>query len=86
MKLPNATAEITGHTDNIGKDAYNIKLSERRALAVYKQLAAACGKEASKRIHHAGAGSKNPPYDNTTPEARGFNRTVTITLEYMGAE
>lgn len=30
--LPGATAQIVGHTDNTGKDAYNIKLSERRAL------------------------------------------------------
>jgi outer membrane protein OmpA-like peptidoglycan-associated protein len=85
-KLPNATAEIIGHTDNIGKEAYNIKLSDRRALAVYKQLTAACGKEASKRIHYKGAGSKSAPYDNMIPEGRGFNRTVTITLEYLSTE
>ena len=86
MKLPKATAEITGHTDNIGKEAYNIKLSDRRALAVYKKLAAECGKEASKRIHYKGAGSKAALYDNMIPEGRGFNRTVTITLEYLSAE
>jgi outer membrane protein OmpA-like peptidoglycan-associated protein len=85
-KLPKATAEITGHTDNIGSEAYNMKLSERRSLAVYKQLAAECGKDASKRIHYKGAGSKDAPYDNTTPEARSFNRTVTITLDYTSAE
>jgi outer membrane protein OmpA-like peptidoglycan-associated protein len=85
-KLPKATAEITGHTDNTGKEAYNMKLSDRRALAVYKKLSAECGKDESKRIHYKGAGSKAAPFDNATPEGRGFNRTVTITLDYMSAE
>lgn len=84
--LPGATVKIVGHTDNTGKEAYNAKLSQRRALAVYKMLAAACGPEAKDRISHEGVGPKTPLYDNTTPEARAFNRTVTITLEYMSAE
>lgn len=84
--LPQATAEIVGHTDNIGKAGYNVKLSERRALAVYRQLAAAFGENTGERIRHAGVGSDRPLYDNSTPEARSFNRTVTITLEYLSAE
>lgn len=86
LKLPEATVEIVGHTDNMGKEAYNLKLSERRAKAVGSMLVAACGKEAAKRIRSSGVGPKNPLYDNATPEARAFNRTVTITLEYMSAE
>jgi len=85
-ELPKATAEVVGHTDNIGKEAYNLKLSERRALAVYKQLAAAYGKDAKEHIHYKGVGPKSPLYDNTTPEARSFNRTVTITMDYLSAE
>lgn len=84
--LPQATVEVVGHTDNIGKEAYNIKLSERRALAVYEMLAAAYGDAAGERIRHEGVGPNNPLYDNTTPETRAFNRTVTITLEYLAAE
>ena len=84
--LPQATVEIVGHTDNIGKEAYNIKLSERRALAVYKLLAAAYGETAGDRIRHSGVGPNTPLYDNQSPEARSFNRTVTITLEYLSAE
>jgi outer membrane protein OmpA-like peptidoglycan-associated protein len=84
--LPKATVEIVGHTDNIGKEAYNLKLSERRALAVYKQLAAAYGEAPGDRIRHSGVGPNNPLFDNLTPEARSFNRTVTITLEYLSAE
>jgi len=84
--LPQANVEIVGHTDNIGKEAYNIKLSERRALAVYKQLTAAYGEGAADRIRHSGVGPNSPLYENVSPEARSFNRTVTITLEYLSAE
>jgi len=84
--LPQAMVDIVGHTDNIGKEAYNIKLSERRALAVYNQLLAAYGEAAGSRIRHAGVGPNSPLYENVSPETRSFNRTVTITLEYMSAE
>lgn len=81
--LPQATVDIVGHTDNIGKDDYNMKLSERRAVAVYKLLTAAYGENSGERLHHRGVGSSDPLYDNTTSENRAFNRTVTITLDYM---
>jgi outer membrane protein OmpA-like peptidoglycan-associated protein len=84
--LPQATVEIIGHTDNIGKEAYNIKLSERRALAVNKLLTAAYGEPAGDRIRYSGVGPNTPLFDNLTPEGRSFNRTVTITLEYLSAE
>jgi outer membrane protein OmpA-like peptidoglycan-associated protein len=85
-ELPQATVEIVGHTDNIGKEAYNIKLSDRRALAVYKLLATAYGEAAGGRIRYSGVGPNTPLYDNLSPEARAFNRTVTITLEYLSKE
>ena len=84
--LPKATVDIVGHTDNIGKEAYNLKLSERRALAVYKLLSAAYGESAGERIRYSGVGPNTPLFDNHSPEGRSFNRTVTITLEYMSAE
>jgi outer membrane protein OmpA-like peptidoglycan-associated protein len=79
--LPQATVVIVGHTDNIGKEAYN-----RRALAVYKLLAAAYGEAPGERIRYSGVGPNTPLFDNLSPEARSFNRTVTITLEYLSAE
>ena len=85
-ELPQAAVEIVGHTDNIGTEAYNIKLSERRAVAVYKLLATAYGKDAGDRIRYSGVGPNTPLYDNLSPEARAFNRTVTITLEYLSKE
>ncbi|MBP1728651.1 MAG: OmpA/MotB domain protein [Deltaproteobacteria bacterium] len=84
--LPQANVEIVGHTDNIGKEAYNIKLSERRALAVNKLLVAAYGEKPGDRIRHSGVGPHSPLYENVSPETRSFNRTVTITLEYLSAE
>jgi outer membrane protein OmpA-like peptidoglycan-associated protein len=84
--LPNATVEIIGHTDDIGKEAYNIKLSERRAMSVYKLLTTAFGQDPGDRIRHKGVGPNTPLYVNTLPEARAYNRTVTITLEYLSAE
>jgi outer membrane protein OmpA-like peptidoglycan-associated protein len=84
--LPQATVEIVGHTDNIGTEAYNLKLSERRALAVYKLLASAYGEAPGERIRYSGVGPNTPLFDNLSPEARSFNRTVTITLEYLSAE
>jgi outer membrane protein OmpA-like peptidoglycan-associated protein len=82
-ELPNAIVDIVGHTDNIGKEEYNMKLSKRRALAVYKLLTQVYGEDPGERLLHNGVGPDNPLYDNTTSEARAFNRTVTITLEYM---
>jgi outer membrane protein OmpA-like peptidoglycan-associated protein/Mg-chelatase subunit ChlD len=84
-KLPQATAEIVGHTDNIGKEEYNIKLSERRALAVHTLITESFGEDPGERIRHRGVGPHEPLYDNSTPEARAFNRTVTVTLEYTTA-
>jgi outer membrane protein OmpA-like peptidoglycan-associated protein len=84
--LPQASADIVGHTDNIGKEAYNIKLSQRRAVAVDKQVKTAYGDAPADRVRFSGVGPNSPLYDNQTPEGRSFNRTVTITLEYLSAE
>lgn len=84
--LPQAKVEIVGHTDNIGAEKYNQKLSERRALAVNKMLTTAYGDAPGDRIRYSGVGQNSPLFDNLSPEARSFNRTVTITLEYLSAE
>jgi len=85
-ELPEAQVFIVGHTDNIGKEDYNLKLSERRARTVYDQIIDYYGAENSERITYQGVGAKVPLYDNVSPETRSFNRTVTIILEYMAAE
>ena len=77
---------IVGHTDNIGKDDYNQKLSERRARAVYDQIIDFYGADDAMRITYQGVGANTPLYGNESPEARAFNRTVTITLDYLAGD
>ncbi len=84
-ELPEAKVLIVGHTDNIGSEDYNLKLSERRAKSVYDQIINYYGAE-DARITYQGVGADVPLYENVSPEARAFNRTVTILLEYTAGE
>jgi len=75
MKLnPGLTVEIQGHTDNYGKDAYNQKLSERRANAVKNELI----KQGvnGKRLTTVGFGESQPVESNDTDDGRAYNRRV----------
>ncbi|WP_298403366.1 OmpA family protein [Janthinobacterium sp.] len=65
-----------GHTDAVGSDAYNQKLSQRRAEAVKAYLVAQ-GVETS-RVYTEGKGETQPVADNTTAAGRAKNRRVTV--------
>jgi OOP family OmpA-OmpF porin len=65
-----------GHTDSIGSDAYNQKLSVRRAEAVKAYLVSK-GIEPN-RIYTEGKGKSQPIADNRTAEGRAKNRRVEI--------
>jgi len=65
-----------GHADSIGSDAYNQKLSVRRAESVKAYLVSK-GIEAN-RIYTEGKGKKQPVADNRTKEGRAKNRRVEI--------
>jgi OmpA-OmpF porin, OOP family len=65
-----------GHTDSVGTDAYNQKLSVRRAEAVKSYLQGK-GVESS-RIYTEGKGESQPVADNKTAEGRAKNRRVEI--------
>jgi outer membrane protein OmpA-like peptidoglycan-associated protein/Mg-chelatase subunit ChlD len=81
--VPKASVDIVGHTDNIGKENYNIKLSEKRAEAVKEQFAQIPDSSFNAEVMTmSGDGPHNPLYDNKVPEGRALNRTVTIALEY----
>jgi len=80
--IPEPTVRIVGHTDNIGKDAYNIKLSQKRAEAVKAQFSPDQLSSVLSNLTVIGQGPYNALYDNGTPEGRSLNRTVTISLEY----
>lgn len=66
----------TGHTDSVGTDAYNIKLSLRRANAV-KAFLVSKGIPAD-RVFTAGKGETTPVASNKTREGRAQNRRVEV--------
>ncbi|MBP5374253.1 MAG: OmpA family protein [Bacteroidales bacterium] len=74
--LEQTNITVYGHTDNVGSDAANQKVSEQRADAVAKYL----NKHgiATKRIHAAGLSKDFPVADNDTDEGRAKNRRVEI--------
>jgi OOP family OmpA-OmpF porin len=65
-----------GHTDSVGTDAYNQKLSVRRSEAVKAYLVSK-GIE-KNRVYTEGKGEKQPVADNKTAEGRAKNRRVEI--------
>jgi len=65
-----------GHTDSVGGDAYNQKLSVRRAESVKNYLVSK-GVE-KNRVYTEGKGEKQPVADNKTSEGRAKNRRVEI--------
>ena len=78
-KLQGMNLEViiaVGHTDAIGSDAYNQKLSVRRAEAVKAYLVSK-GIE-SNRVYTEGKGKKQPVADNKSAAGRAKNRRVEI--------
>ena len=65
-----------GHTDAVGSDAYNQKLSQRRAEAVKAYLVTQ-GVE-TNRVYTEGKGETQPVADNTSAAGRAKNRRVTV--------
>ena len=65
-----------GHTDSVGSDAYNQKLSVRRSEAVKAYLVSK-GIE-KNRVYTEGKGEKQPVASNKTAEGRAKNRRVEI--------
>jgi OOP family OmpA-OmpF porin len=71
---PNLKFEIQGHTDNMGSETSNYRLSERRAKAVMDYLT---GKGVSPaQLTYKGYGSSMPITSNETPAGRSENRRV----------
>lgn len=75
-KVPDLSVAVEGHTDNVGADAANLSLSERRAKAVMARLIA-LGVPAA-RLQAKGYGASQPIASNDTPEGRQRNRRVEL--------
>jgi OOP family OmpA-OmpF porin len=79
---PDVDVWVDGHTDAIGSDEYNQRLSERRARAVVDYLAHH-GVSAS-RLHPRGFGESRPVTSNDTEEGRAQNRRVELNIQGGG--
>jgi outer membrane protein OmpA-like peptidoglycan-associated protein len=73
---PTTRVEITGHTDNLGSEDYNLALSQRRAEAVRQYLLAQG--IAEEQLSTGAYGSSLPIADNATPEGRQRNRRAEV--------
>jgi OmpA-OmpF porin, OOP family len=73
-QYPTMQIEIQGHTDSEGEDAYNMNLSNRRALAVVTYLIS--NGIAAPRLRSKGFGEGTPIAPNDTDEGRAQNRRV----------
>jgi OOP family OmpA-OmpF porin len=80
-KNPGLKIRIEGHTDNIGTESYNQKLSERRAAAVKDYLIQKYVVDAT-RIETVGYGKDKPVADNKSKQGRQLNRrAVSLKLQ-----
>ncbi|TYP65116.1 Outer membrane protein/peptidoglycan-associated(Lipo)protein [Pseudomonas sp. 9Ag] len=71
---------VEGHTDSIGTDAYNQRLSMQRAESVRDALVNRYGVEAN-RLEAVGYGESRPVADNSTELGRAINRRVEASVE-----
>jgi outer membrane protein OmpA-like peptidoglycan-associated protein len=75
---PQRTVLIEGHTDDVGSDETNLRLSERRAQSV--QMGLQERGVAGHQITAVGKGELHPVADNSTPVGRQSNRRVELIL------
>ncbi|MDJ1467110.1 OmpA family protein [Cytophagaceae bacterium DM2B3-1] len=75
VENPAITIEIAGHTDAMGTDEYNLKLSEGRVTSVKDYLTSRKGLDPGRIVVH-GYGESVPLADNETEEGRAQNRRV----------
>ena len=79
MNFPHYQVAIEGHTDDVGSNDYNQRLSEQRAQAVADYLGRNFGISGS-RFRVAGYGEKMPVADNKTEDGRALNRRTEIII------
>ncbi|SJZ38440.1 OmpA family protein [Sediminibacterium ginsengisoli] len=78
---PTLKVEISGHTDNIGKEDDNLLLSTNRAKSIVDYLVA--HQIAAARLTYKGYGASKPIADNTTEGGRAQNRRTAFTVTGM---
>jgi outer membrane protein OmpA-like peptidoglycan-associated protein len=78
-QYPESSIRIEGHTDNVGDEAANQKLSEDRAASVLDQLSKT-GMPAMVKFQTIGYGEKKPVASNNTESGRALNRRVEVII------
>jgi outer membrane protein OmpA-like peptidoglycan-associated protein len=79
QEAASAQLTVTGHTDSVGSDAYNQKLSDKRAHSVVEYLIES-GVPRSSFVSVTGAGESQPVADNKTADGRAMNRRTEIKI------
>lgn len=78
-KFAGAAVTISGHTDNVGKEASNLALSEKRAAAVRDYFVSAESVSAGTMTVQ-GLGTSQPVADNASEQGRARNRRVDVVI------
>ena len=78
-KYPGAKIKLEGHTDSIGSEKYNLRLSEKRAEATKEYLVKE-GHIENSRLSTVGYGKSKPIASNKTKSGRAQNRRVEIVI------
>ena len=79
VRYGKTTLTIVGHTDNVGSNQYNQKLSERRAVSVAQYFESR--HVSPLRLATLGKGEGEPVASNNTESGRSANRRVEIYVE-----
>jgi outer membrane protein OmpA-like peptidoglycan-associated protein len=78
LQYPEMKIQVEGHTDNVGSEEFNQKLSERRAAAVHDFLVSQG--VIADRMTTQGFGLSQPVASNETAEGRQKNRRVDLVI------
>lgn len=78
LDQPGVKIEVAGHTDSVGSDAYNLRLSEARAASVRSYLVSQG--VAAATIYAKGYGERQPVASNQNEDGRARNRRVEVHL------
>jgi len=78
IEFDKTLVEVAGHTDSTGSEAYNLALSERRAVSVSSYLTSR--QVRPDRLISVGVGESRPVASNDTAAGRQQNRRVEITI------
>jgi outer membrane protein OmpA-like peptidoglycan-associated protein len=78
LQYPEMHISVEGHTDNVGSEDYNLKLSEKRAQSVYDFLVHEG--VVAERMDTKGYGMSQPVTSNETAEGRQKNRRVDLVI------